>query len=714
MKYLEEKHLYRFGTFTLNPEENVLSRDDEVVSLTPKMFEMLHVLIRNHGQVVDKDTLFREVWPDSFVEEGNISFNIRQLRKLLDDNAQSPIYIETVPRRGYRFIAEVEKVREAPDVTTNGTENLTKRFENREPVPVKSSFHPFTVVFVLFVCFVGVGLIYLVVNRGKGPLPVLARPFASEKLSMGGNVFGAAISPDGKTVAYSVKSGYKQSIWLRQIDTGTNVPFIPPADEYFVDFNFAPDGNSIYFSRSSSDIGNPDIYRLSIRGGIPEKVVSIAGAHSLSPDGKKIVFVRCPRQPSEWCSLWMADSKDGGNEKRLLSHAEPERISDAAFSPDGRKIVYAVGQSRNAANEFRLAEFDLAAGTERAFSNERFFNIKNLAWLPDQSGVLVTASRIPNKYFRIWNVSAATGESEPLTKDSEAYSILSIDGPGENLISTQIKQDFKLFRFEDNNPTSKQFLADGVRPVFASDGKLYYSSIMSGNDEIWSADADGSNPRQLTSDLAGEGSPIVSRDNKAVYFSSNRSGEAQIWKMNTDGSGQIQITKGGGTLPYFVASDGKTLYYGHAFQGSLRAVSLETGEEKIILDIPRRKLAFSPDGSQIAFLDKNGEEVTLTIIDLPGGAISKTFPVPRGKPRELDLAWQPDGKSINYLISEPDYAKGLVYRQDVAGGPPKLVLDLKDEELSEAAGLAVAPDGRSIVLVLGGWRHDAVLLKGLK
>ena len=78
--------------------------------LTPKMYEMLLVLIKNRGEVVEKETLLKEVWPDSFVEEGNITFNIRQLRKALDDDAQSPKFIETVPRRGYRFIAEVDEV----------------------------------------------------------------------------------------------------------------------------------------------------------------------------------------------------------------------------------------------------------------------------------------------------------------------------------------------------------------------------------------------------------------------------------------------------------------------------------------------------------------------------------------------------------------------------------------------------------------------------
>lgn len=694
----------------------MLRRDDEVVSLTPKMFEMLHVLIRNHGQIVDKDMLFREVWPDSFVEDGNISFNIRQLRKLLDDNAQSPVYIETVPRRGYRFIADVEDITVRPEATSgNGTENLPKRFENPEPVPVKSSFHPFTAVFVLFVVLVGVGVVYVALKRAAASLPILSESFASEKLSTSGTVFGAAISPDGTNVVYSTRTGTKQGVWLRQLDTGNNVPLIPPSEEYYYEFSYSPDGRSIYFSRSASDISGPDIYRVSILGGIPEKVISnTAGSHSISPDGARISFVRCPRQPDEWCSLWTADAKDGRNEKKLVTRAEPDRIADNEFSPDGKTIIFAAGQSRNAANEFQLMEYDLASATERPFTSEKFFNIKNLTWLPDQSGLLIAASRVPNKYFRIWHVSASSAAVEPLTKDSEAYAILSLDREAKNLVSTQIKHDFHLALFDLRNPSGKRILVDGVRASFARDGTIYYASSTSGNDEVWSINADGSNQRQLTNDLAGDSSPLAAPDNKTVFFSSNRTGEAQIWKMNADGSNQVQVTKSGGGMPIFVAPDGKFLYYGHPIQGTLWSVSLENGEEKLVLDKPLNRFSFSPDGTRVAFWEDKREGAVVSVVTLAGGSAVGTFTLPKDKPRVLDVAWMPDGKSIMYLASEPAYGKGMIFAQSLDGGPARQIADLKDEQLSEAAGICISPDGKSFVVVLGNWKHDAVLISGLK
>ena len=95
---------YEFGTFRLEPNERRLLRGDEIVALTPKAFDTLHLLVRNGGHLLEKDELIRMLWPDTFVEEGSLSNNIFLLRKALGDN---PEYIETVPRRGYRFVGNV-------------------------------------------------------------------------------------------------------------------------------------------------------------------------------------------------------------------------------------------------------------------------------------------------------------------------------------------------------------------------------------------------------------------------------------------------------------------------------------------------------------------------------------------------------------------------------------------------------------------------------
>src|SRR5688500_12058094 len=99
--------LYEFGEFVLRPRDYVLTRQGKPVSLTPKMFDVLVVLVRNHGRILGKDDIMKAVWADTVVEEGNLPVIIGHLRKALVDDAHHPTYIETVSRRGYRFIADV-------------------------------------------------------------------------------------------------------------------------------------------------------------------------------------------------------------------------------------------------------------------------------------------------------------------------------------------------------------------------------------------------------------------------------------------------------------------------------------------------------------------------------------------------------------------------------------------------------------------------------
>lgn len=102
-------HFFRFGEFALDTDQRVLLRDGKPVALTPKVFDTLLILVANNGRIVEKDELMNRLWPDTFVEEANLASNIKQLRKSLGDDARQPVYIETVARRGYRFIAPVKE-----------------------------------------------------------------------------------------------------------------------------------------------------------------------------------------------------------------------------------------------------------------------------------------------------------------------------------------------------------------------------------------------------------------------------------------------------------------------------------------------------------------------------------------------------------------------------------------------------------------------------
>src|SRR5258706_16044034 len=109
------KHLHEFGLFRLDAKERLLLHDGEIVPLTPKTFDMLLALVENSGHLLEKNELMQRLWPDSFVEEGSLAQNVSLLRKALGES-DGQKFIETVPRRGYRFIASVRGVQDDVEV----------------------------------------------------------------------------------------------------------------------------------------------------------------------------------------------------------------------------------------------------------------------------------------------------------------------------------------------------------------------------------------------------------------------------------------------------------------------------------------------------------------------------------------------------------------------------------------------------------------------
>src|SRR5947208_3584074 len=108
----QAKHFYEFGPFRLDATQRLLLREGTVVPLTLKAFDLLLTLVESDGQVLTKDELMHRVWPDSFVEEANLSHHIHKLREALGEREQGDKYIETLTRRGYRFIAKITEVQD--------------------------------------------------------------------------------------------------------------------------------------------------------------------------------------------------------------------------------------------------------------------------------------------------------------------------------------------------------------------------------------------------------------------------------------------------------------------------------------------------------------------------------------------------------------------------------------------------------------------------
>lgn len=179
----QPKRVYEFGPFRLDPGEQTLSRAGQPVPLPPKIFDILKLLVEDSGHLLGKDELMRAVWPDSFVEEGNLTRNISTLRTVLGEKPEGHQYIETVPKRGYRFIAEVREVNEVDESLTSPSK-VTER-EQSATVPAKESPRRYPMsaqtLSIFMVCAIGIAaLVYglFLRNREKAASSPIIRSLA--------------------------------------------------------------------------------------------------------------------------------------------------------------------------------------------------------------------------------------------------------------------------------------------------------------------------------------------------------------------------------------------------------------------------------------------------------------------------------------------------------------------------------------------------------
>ena len=717
------KEIYEFGDFRLDAREKILARAGEPVEIAPKAFELLSYLVENPGRLLSKDELMNQIWTDSFVEESNLTFNIRQLRVILSDDAHEPKFIKTVRRHGYRFIAEVRKsaVEEERQIRQTATPPVgqSKSAAPIEPPSVpkikKSTFKLLIVSAVFLIVALGVGA-WLSRGYFRQSAAVLSAPFAAEKLSTNGKSKFLAISPDGNNLVYTNRTADdKEGIWLRRLETGDNVELLPPAEGNHYDLQISPDGAMLYYSFDPWETSEPSgIYRVSITGGAPEKVAdNIYNRVGISPDGAQITYNRCPHREDEYCSLWIADA-DGKNERKIVSRANDLYVGDSAFSPDGKRIAFTVGQSRNKANEFGIWTLDLETGAESEYTGDKFYVITSLAWLPDASGLLLTAFKFPDNNFRIWQVAAGK-EATALTKVSEHYQFMSSDSAASKIAVIQVEENYQMRLFDLANPTAEtQALTDAGSATFASNGKIYFSSTMSGNHEIWSINADGTNRRQLTNSKDEEYYPVVAPVGNSVYFASTRTGAAQIWRMKTDGTEHAQVTQKAGGFPLSITKNGEWLYYLHGTDRTLWRVSLATGEEQIVLN-RRNWLGFgvSPDGTRAAFPDKQGDENVLAIAEIPGEKIVKTFRLPDKNTEVQQIGWTPDESAVLYISIDRKQDNFLLWRQPINDSAPQQLVALGNLTVS-GYNLPVSPDGTTFAAVQQQILSDVVLISGLR
>lgn len=684
-----------FGDYCLDPSERILLRDDKPVSLTPKAFKLLQVLVENPGRILEKDDLMSLVWPDSFVEESNLSFTINLLRKTLGDSRHSPRYIETIPKRGYRFIADVtfEEVSQGD----SGTPEIAE-----VKAPSKSNTKWLIGAGAAAILLVS-GLLFAVSRVSSSSPPILSAPFSVEQFSNTGQSQYAAISPDGKYAVFSASSGDKQSLWLRNLDSSETIEMIPPSNDLYLGLTFSNSGNSVFFVRMArGGHSMPALYRIESFGGVPVKIIDFVNERvSLSPDDSKIAFIRCKYSKDEFCSAFIADA-NGENERRLLTTANGVHIWEIDYSPDGHSVAIGRGRYANDKNDSEVFVLDAETGEEKSLFGERFVSITGLDWMPDGSGILFSAQDFRDAKASIWFYSMSQQKLTQVTRDAASYRQLSLDLAADKLVAVNETPNFRLQVVKDGTIlplTSARELAGSF-----GGSRLVYATF---DGEVWSMNSDGSGQRQITKSKTSETSLFVSADGNTIFFSADDESGRNIWRMNADGTDRRRLTESNGGFVVGVAADGKYIFYTAAVGGSLYRVLAEGGQPEALVEKALVNPAVSSSGKFVAHFVLEGMTRNIVITDLSTNEVLKTLRPETGAFFARMLAWSSDGRRLAFVQSNG--GKNSLWESTLESGPEKIA-DLSSGEVLSFT----ASEAGSAAFVTGSWQYDAVLIRGLR
>ena len=538
-----------------------------------------------------------------------------------------------------------------------------------------------------------------------------------QPLTSTGNVRDAAISPDGKFLAYVQSESGQQSLWTKQIATNSNVQVIAP-DEHAIDgLTFTPDGSYIYYSvRESGELDT--IYRVATLGGPSTKVTADAGSRvSFSPNGTQFTFERWDNEKS--ISSLMIANADGSGERVVLTRSGHEYIStpSVAWSPDGKTIACALADDQKQHPD-RLSLVSVSDGTVTDFAKSEYDGLGSVVWLRDQSALLFIGSdQGGNVNRQIWEMTYPGGEARKITYDmSTDYADLSITADSKVVVSVQRQVSSNIQVSPDTDIAKAQQITKGKNEgnlgiSWTPDGRIVYGSQASGSSEIWIADADGSHVRQLTNDTVSKYTPVASPDGKYIVYVSEKDG-SHIWRINIDGSQPVKLTNGAEDGNPRISPDSRWVVYSSWTSGieSLWRVQLEGGEPQTLTDYAATEPDVSPDGKYLSCFtgaESDPKRSAMAVIPFDGGKPLKTFNVPQTTVVDLSPIWTPDGRNLTYIDLHGDVSN--LWYQPVDGGPAKQVTNYKQGYIIRREW---AHGGKRIAIVRGSQTSDAVTMTG--
>ena len=543
---------WRFGVFEVDARNLELRRSGVRIKVREQSFRVLIYLLQHAGELVSSEELYRALRPaDTYVDfDHSLNTAVKKLRDALSDLADAPIYIETIPKRGYRFVAPVQPIEatvpppvaassngnglasvpsETPNPPLNGRPD-SSAFANTtpaQPLHTNESRHRLSKIhsaWYLALVLLVVGLVVVL----KAPWRTQPTPQLVQEKRITANpaeapIRAAVVSPDGKYLAYADTTG----LYLRQLDTGEIHRMSLPQDFRATPSSWFPDSTHLLLTSRDRSEQKASIWKYSILGGDPQMLIDDGEDGVVSPDGSQIAYFH--RSPAVLFGLranpilhvvgelWLASS-DGQNPHRFVAPTDPNpsqivgvEVTAVAWAPDSRRLAYierhkAIAHSR-IGDQSSILTRDLMGGPPLAILHDRQLAPEDLCWAHD--GRLLYAMRTqrssPGGNYDLDSIridlstGAAAGSPQRVSTGLGWIGGLTITADGKRAL---------LWR------------GNALPQVFVSAFDKSRGALTA--------------PRRLTLDESPNQPIAWMPDSRAVLYSSNRSGDAKLYKQPID------------------------------------------------------------------------------------------------------------------------------------------------------------------------------------
>jgi Tol biopolymer transport system component/DNA-binding winged helix-turn-helix (wHTH) protein len=690
--------LYQFGSFIADPVVGRLYHRSEEVPLTPKSFSVLMVLVRLQGQLVDKEELFRQVWPDTFVEPNNLARNVSMIRKALHERDCDQEYIATVPGRGYRLLAStcqisrsefVDRVHPArPDrafqehallrpVTWESSDAGIARSTDPThsgkalPTPGGRATRRTLSIAISLAALVAAASTFVFGSRER-PANSMTERRLWQLSSMGRQQGDPTWSPDGQLIAYSSDRGDSFDIWVQRLSGGSPIQMTSGTTRDWQP-SWSPDGRYIAF-RSERDGGS--LYVVPAGGGNERRIADFGYQPQWSPDGSRILF-------SEAQDLYVV-GLDGAAPSRVAEHALSDLIGRfrVAWHPDGRRIsVY--GNDRNHGWSFWTVPLDggprarsVVASAVAARLRDSGLRLGGFIWA--RSGDTLYFEGRSEQTQNVWRIRV-----NPRTLEW-------VSGPDRLTTSSNLESGLAL------SPDGKQ-LAFGSRVEHTVAWSFPFDPVsgrITGPGEA--VTPEGANAEIL--DISPDG-------NQLVYNVTGRN-RHELWirSLNRQSDFLRTVEVEAAIVQPRWSRDGTQLAYLRRPADRMHPASVvllaanDDGEERVLAadHSPEMVYDWSVDGTSLLVRCRTSS-VRSAICRMPSAASgSKPFMRLFAADEDFNLyaaKYSPDGRWVSF-IAAPDLTRSTVFVSSADGGPWIAITEAEDRHFEDKPRWS--PDGRAL------------------